>query len=67
MQHLPLYIYIVSIWRTRKENLRIGNLKCVIVRKLREYQKFIKNMPNQKSEKLYKDLESIDLDNIINL
>ena len=55
-----------KIWKTRKENLRIGDLKKVITRNLHEYQKFIKHMHNHRSEKLSKDLENIDLDNIIN-
>ena len=62
-----LYIYIITIWRTRKENLRIANLKHAIIRKLHEYRSFIKQMPNQISKRISEDLAGIDIDNMINL
>ena len=62
-----LYIYIITIWRTRKENLRIGDLKYLITRKLSEYREFIKHVSNQRIQKLTNDLSSLDVDQLINL
>ena len=47
-----VYIYIITIWRTRKENLRIGDLKNLFIKKLIDYMKFIKLISSQKFEKL---------------
>ena len=49
-----IYIYIITIWRTRKENLRIGDLKCLIIRKLSDYRNFIKHIANRKCKKYQK-------------
>ena len=62
-----LYVYIIAIWRTRKENLRIGNLKCVFIRKLSEYRETIKHISNDKFIKLTNDLYSFDTDQLMNL
>ena len=62
-----IYIYIITIWRNRKENLRIGNLKWFVIRKLSEYCEIIKYMPNHKFETLSKDLSSLDIDHLSNL
>ena len=66
MQYFSLYIYIVTIWKTRKENLRIGNLKNMIIRNLNEYQRFIKHMTTHRSEKISKDFANINIDDMIN-
>ena len=62
-----LYIYIISIRRNRKENLRIGNFKHLFIRNLNDYQKFTNPMQNHRGEKLSNDLKNIDMDNIFNL
>ena len=62
-----IYIYIISIWRTRKENLRIGDMKKKILRKLNDYMSFIKLMPNHKFEKLSEDLSLLDNEILIDL
>jgi hypothetical protein len=56
-----------SIWRTRKENLRIGDLKNMIIRKLIDYRKFKKLISNQKFEKLSEELSVLDINILINL
>ena len=61
------FIYIITIWRNRKENLRIGNLQHLFIRNLNDYQKFTNHMQNHRGEKLSNDLKSIDMDNIFNL
>ena len=61
-----LYMYIVTIWKTRKENLRIGNLKNMIIRNLNEYQIFIKHITTHRSEKISKDFANINIDDMIN-
>ena len=62
-----IYIYIITIWRTRKENLRIGDIKKLFIRKLVDYGKFIKLISSQKFEKLSTDLSAIDIDSLIDL
>ena len=62
-----IYIYIITIWRTRKENLRIGDLKLKILQKLEDYLNFIKLMPGRKFEKLSDELSVIDIDSLIDL
>ena len=57
-----IYMYIISIWRRRKENLRIGDLKYVILKEISDYKKFIKLMPNRKFEKLSLELSILDID-----
>ena len=62
-----IYIYIITIWRKRKENLRIGNLKRLIIRKLVEYRKFVNLISSQKFEKLSDELAPLDIENLIDL
>ena len=62
-----LYIYIVTVWKTRKENLRIGILRHMIVRKVSANFVLIKHMPNQSLEKVFGTLSSLDIDNLIRL
>ena len=33
-----IYLYIITVWRTRKENLRIGDLKHLIIKNLNDYR-----------------------------
>ena len=60
-----IYLYIVTIWRNRKENLRIGILKSIFIRKLLEYREIIKQMSTRRYEALTKDLASLDIDSLI--
>ena len=62
-----IYIYIITIWRTRKENLRIGDLKCLIIRKLSDYRNFTKHMPTRKCKKISEELSALNIDNLIDL
>ena len=62
-----IYIYIITIWRTRKENLRIGDLKNMIIRKLIDYRKLIKLIYNQKFEKLFEERSVHDINILIDL
>ena len=65
--NLFLYIYIISVWRSRKENLRIGILKRLIIRKVEDHLKFIKHMPNHKFEDILDELSRLDLENLMYL
>ena len=62
-----VYIYIITIWRTQKENLRVGELKFIFMRKLNDYRTFIKLMPNQKFGKLSSALSALDNDTLLDL
>ena len=42
--------YILTIWRTRKENLRIGILKKMVINKVLEIVNIMKFMPNHTDE-----------------
>ena len=65
--NLFIYMYIITIWRTRKENLRIGDLKYIFIRRLTDYRNFIKHIPNQKHEKLADKLSTLDIEVLDNL
>ena len=62
-----LYIYIITLWKTRKENLRIGILKHMIVNRVVEHLKFIELIPNHKLEKVFEDLSRVNIENLTNL
>ena len=51
----------------QKENLRIGYLKYIVLKKLSEYREFIQHLPNQRFEKLANDLSSLDTKFLLNL
>ena len=65
--NLFIYIYVITIWRTRKENLRIGDLKNVFIRGLSYYKNLIKHMPSKKCKKLSEKLSALDIDKLIDL
>ena len=48
-----LSVYITTVWRTRKENLRIGILKNHFVRRVIEHFELRKQIPRQNTEKIY--------------
>ena len=48
-----IYIYVITLWRTRKENLRIGDLQNLIIRKFIDYRKFIKLVSSHRFKKNY--------------
>ena len=62
-----LYCYIVAIWRTRKENLRLGILKSIILKKVIQNFEFIKQMPNHTLNRLFGAGSQLDLDILVNL
>ena len=62
-----LYIYIITIWKTRKENLRIGILKHMIIRSMTRHLKFIENIPNHKMEEILEKISRLDFNNFINI
>ena len=39
-----LYVYILTIWKTRKENLRVGILRKMILKRISEYFEFAKTV-----------------------
>ena len=62
-----LYIYIITLWKTRKENLRIGILKSMIIKRVSEHINFIMLLPNHKLEKIIEELSRLDMDSLINV
>ena len=62
-----LYIYILTIWKTRKENIRIGILKTIMVKRISEHFNFLKLLPNIKLEKVFEEISRLDIDNLINI
>ena len=62
-----LYVYILIVWKTRKENLRIGILKSIIVKRISEYFEFIKLLPNIKLDEVFQQISRLDMDNLINV
>ena len=65
--NLFIYMYVIIIWRTRKENLRIGDLKNVFIRGLSNYKNLIKHMPSKKCKKLSDKIIALDIDKLIDL
>ena len=62
-----LYVYILTVWKTRKENLRIGILKSIIVKRISEYFEFIKLLPNIRLDEVFQQISRLDMDNLINV
>ena len=62
-----LYIYIITVWKNRKENLRIGILKYKIIRKVIEHLEFLKHIPNKDIEKTLKRMARINIENLVNI
>ena len=62
-----IYVYIITIWKTRKEILRIGILKNKIIFKVVEHLEFLKHIPNHKLERLFERTSSIDFENLIQI
>ena len=62
-----LYIYIIAIWRNRKENLRIGILKSIIVKKIVEHLDFIKVLQKSKLDEIFQKISRLDIENLKNL
>ena len=62
-----IYIYIITIWKTRKENLRIGNLKHMIIRRFIGHIEFLKHMPNHKLETFIEQTSRLDFENLISI
>ena len=62
-----LYVYIITIWKTRKENLRIGILKSMILNSVSNHLKFIKLIPNNELENVFEDLSRLDIKSLFNV
>ena len=62
-----LYIYILTLWKTRKENIRIGILKTMIVKSISEYFDFIKILPNTKLDKLFQEISRLNINDLIHV
>ena len=67
ISNIFIYLFVITIWRTRKENLRIGDLKNIILRKFLDYRNFIKHIPSQKCQKLLEELLILDIETLIDL
>ena len=48
-----LTAYIITVWRTRKENLRIGKLKTLFVNRVMENIKIRKEISGKTREEIY--------------
>ena len=62
-----LYIYISTVWKTRKENQRIGILKTRIVKRISEHFRFIKLLPNVNLDNVLEEISRLDIDNLVNI
>ena len=62
-----LYVYIITIWKTRKENLRRGILKKMILKRISEHIDFIKLLPNINLDIVFEEISRLDIDNLINV
>ena len=62
-----IYVYILTIWKTRKENLRIGILKNMIVKRVPEYFNFMRLFPNKSIERIYEEISRLDIDDLTNV
>ena len=51
--NMLLSLYITIVWRTRKENLRIGILKKQFIKRVAENIEIRRQIPGQKLEKIY--------------
>ena len=62
-----LYIYISTVWKTRKENQRIGIIKNRIVKRISEHFRFIKLLPNVNLDNVLEEISRLDIDNLVNI
>ena len=46
-------LYICTVWRCRKENLRIGNLRNILIRTAKENVYIMKQLTRKTLEELY--------------
>ena len=51
--NLLLTAYIITVWRTRKENLRIGKLKTLLINRVIENLKIKKEISGKTREEIY--------------
>ena len=59
-------MYILTIWKMRKENLRIGLLKSMILKQISNYFDFVKILPNTKLDEVLQEISRLDMDNLLN-
>ena len=50
----------------RKENLRIGLLKSMILKQISNYFDFVKILPNTKLDEVLQEISRLDMDNLLN-
>ena len=51
----------------RKENLRIGILKSIILKQISDYLDFVKLLPNTKLDEVLQEISRLDMDNLLNI
>ena len=62
-----LSIYILTVWKMRKENLRIGILKSIILKQISDYIDFVKLVPNTKLDEVLLEISRLDMDSLLNV
>ena len=51
----------------RKENLRIGILKSIILKQISDYIDFVKLVPNTKLDEVLLEISRLDMDSLLNV
>ena len=51
----------------RKENLRIGIFKSIILKQISDYVDFVKLLPNTKLDEVLQEISRLDMDNLLNI
>ena len=51
----------------RKENLRIGILKSIILKQISDFLDFVKLLPNTKLDEVLQEISRLDMDNLLNI
>ena len=51
----------------RKENLRIGILKSIILKQISDYLDFVKLLPNTKLDEVLQEISRLDMDSLLNI
>ena len=51
----------------RKENLRIGIFKSIILKQISDYVDFVKLLPNTKLDEVLQEISRLDMDSLLNI
>ena len=51
----------------RKENLRIGILKSIILKQISDYLDFVKLLLNTKLDEVLQEISRLDMDSLLNI